>query len=101
MAVVSDFTKTPHQILLRLLNESNAATNLALAESAVTFDDVIRDLGAVAEVTVTAASGSGYRGSVDVTYIRVDLGFKLSPMTFANGMKESRTALHITVGQAF
>ena len=75
MAVVSDFTKTPHQILLHLLNESNAATNLALAESAVTFGDITEHDGAVTEVTVTAASGSGYSGSVDVTYNRVDLGF--------------------------
>jgi hypothetical protein len=31
----------------------------------------------------------------------VDLGFKMSRQTFINGVREGRTALHITVGQAF
>ncbi|MCC6165321.1 MAG: BamA/TamA family outer membrane protein [Acidobacteria bacterium] len=50
---------------------------------------------------IRGAAGVGVRYLSPIGPIRVDLGFKLSPMTFANGMKESRTALHITVGQAF
>jgi hypothetical protein len=50
---------------------------------------------------IRGAAGFGFRYLSPIGPIRVDLGFKLSPMTFANGTKESRTALHITVGQAF
>lgn len=50
---------------------------------------------------IRGAAGFGVRYLSPIGPIRVDLGFKLSPMTFANGTKESRTALHITVGQAF
>lgn len=50
---------------------------------------------------IRGAAGFGFRYLSPIGPIRVDLGFKLSPMTFANGTRESRTALHITVGQAF
>ena len=50
---------------------------------------------------IRGAAGFGIRYLSPIGPIRVDLGFKLSPQTFANGTKESRTALHITVGQAF
>lgn len=54
------------------------------------------DLGAI-----RGAAGFGIRYLSPIGPIRVDLGFKLSPLTFASGARESRTALHITVGQAF
>lgn len=50
---------------------------------------------------IRGAAGFGVRYLSPIGPIRVDLGFKLSPQTFANGTRESRTALHITVGQAF
>jgi len=50
---------------------------------------------------IRGAAGFGVRYLSPIGPIRVDLGFKLSQLTFANGTKEGRTALHITVGQAF
>lgn len=47
------------------------------------------------------ATGVGLRYKSPIGPIRVDLGFKLSRRTFINGTREGRTALHITVGQAF
>lgn len=47
------------------------------------------------------ATGIGLRYRSPIGPIRVDLGFKLSRRTFINGTREGRTALHITVGQAF
>ncbi len=54
------------------------------------------DLGAI-----RATTGFGVRYLSPIGPIRVDLGFKLDRQTFANGTREGRTALHITVGQAF
>lgn len=54
------------------------------------------DLG---DVRGTAGFGLRYRSPIGP--IRVDLGFKLTRRTFINGTREGRTALHITVGQAF
>lgn len=54
------------------------------------------DVGAV-----RGAAGFGFRYASPIGPIRVDLGFKLDRQTFANGTREGRTALHITVGQAF
>lgn len=51
--------------------------------------------------TVRGAAGVGVRYLSPIGPIRVDLGFKLSQQTFASGSREGRTALHITVGQAF
>lgn len=47
------------------------------------------------------ATGIGLRYRSPIGPIRVDLGFKMSRRTFINGTREGRTALHITVGQAF
>ncbi len=54
------------------------------------------DLGAIRTTT-----GVGLRYLSPIGPIRVDLGFKLDRQTFAGGSREGRTALHITVGQAF
>jgi len=54
------------------------------------------DVGAV-----RGAAGFGVRYASPIGPIRVDLGFKLDRQRFANGTREGRTALHITVGQAF
>lgn len=50
---------------------------------------------------IRGATGFGLRYRSPIGPIRVDLGFKLSRRTFINGTREGRTALHITVGQAF
>lgn len=50
---------------------------------------------------VRGAAGFGLRYRSPIGPIRVDLGFKLTRRTFINGTREGRTALHITVGQAF
>lgn len=50
---------------------------------------------------VRGAAGVGVRYLSPIGPIRIDLGFKLARQTFANGVREGRTALHITVGQAF
>ena len=50
---------------------------------------------------IRGAAGFGVRYLSPIGPIRVDLGFKMSRQTFANGTREGRTALHITVGQAF
>jgi outer membrane protein assembly factor BamA len=77
---------------------------------------VFRDLGAVAFLDagnvfarvrqfdvgdIRGSVGVGVRYRSPIGPIRVDLGFKLDPRTFANGERESRTALHISIGQAF
>ncbi len=54
------------------------------------------DLGGIRTTT-----GFGLRYLSPIGPIRVDLGFKLDRQTFAGGTREGRTALHITVGQAF
>lgn len=50
---------------------------------------------------VRGATGVGLRYASPIGPIRVDLGFKMDRQTFINGRREGRTALHITVGQAF
>jgi outer membrane protein assembly factor BamA len=77
---------------------------------------VWRDLGAVAFVDsgnvfaivddlslghVRGAAGFGIRYKSPIGPLRVDLGFKFNRERFENGELESRTALHISLGQAF
>jgi outer membrane protein assembly factor BamA len=77
---------------------------------------VWRDLGAVAFVDagnvfavvddldltrVRGSAGVGIRYRSPIGPLRVDLGFKLNRERFANGQLERRTALHISLGQAF
>lgn len=79
-AHISDFSKTPFQILLDLINEQHG-TNLPA--SAVTFNAPTADattddapahrLGA--KVTASATTGSGYKGSKEFNYHRVALSF--------------------------
>lgn len=79
-AHISDFSKTPFQILLDLINEQHG-TNLPA--SAITFgapsvdattDDVPgHRLGA--KITASATTGSGYKGSKEFSYHRVALSF--------------------------
>ena len=77
---------------------------------------VWRDLGAVAFVDagnvfarisdldlgdIRGSVGFGLRYQSPVGPIRVDLGFKLDRRVFENGQREPRTALHVSIGQAF
>ena len=73
-AHVSNFKQTNEKIILDLLNEQNGAS---LPEGAVLFGtpaEVVE--GEIATtLEVTAAEGSGYKGSVNVGYNRVPLSF--------------------------
>ena len=77
---------------------------------------VWRDLGAVGFVDsgnvfalvddldlslIKGAAGFGIRYRSPIGPLRIDLGFKLTRDRFANGELERRTALHISLGQAF
>ncbi|MCL4813295.1 MAG: BamA/TamA family outer membrane protein [Vicinamibacteraceae bacterium] len=50
---------------------------------------------------IRTAVGAGLRYKSPVGPIRFDIGFKLDPQTFADGTRERRYALHISIGQAF
>jgi len=50
---------------------------------------------------VRTAVGFGIRYKSPIGPLRIDLGFKLHPETFGVGQRESLTALHISLGQAF
>ncbi len=53
----------------------------------------------VGEIRGSVGFGVRYRSPVGP--IRVDLGFKLDRRRFANDVREPRTALHVSIGQAF
>lgn len=66
-----DFTKSDVQILLDQINEDNTSS---LTPALVTFGAVATDAGVRnSKITVTSQAGSGYTGSVEVFYNRVDL----------------------------
>lgn len=73
-AHISDFTKSPFQIVLDLINEQNGT---ALPTSAVSFG--VPALTGTDEIetalTASAMTGSGYKGSKAFTYNRVPLSF--------------------------
>ena len=50
---------------------------------------------------IKGAAGFGIRYRSPIGPLRIDLGFKLTRDRFANGELERRTALHISLGQAF
>ncbi len=54
------------------------------------------DLG---RIRTTAGGGIRYRSPVGP--IRVDVGVKLDPRTFANGQRERGWEVHVSLGQAF
>lgn len=67
-----DFTKAAQQILLDQINEDNGSS---LTPALVTFGAVAVDNGGVRNSKINAAAnqGSGYSGSVDFLYNRVDV----------------------------
>lgn len=67
-----DFTKSDVQILIDQINEDNTS---ALTTALVSFGAVAIDGGGIrnSNITATAAGGSGYTGSVQFKYNRVDL----------------------------
>ncbi|MFN2446380.1 MAG: POTRA domain-containing protein [Vicinamibacterales bacterium] len=50
---------------------------------------------------VRGATGFGIRYRSPLGPLRVDLGFKLDPRVLANGNRERRAILHVSIGQAF
>ena len=75
--MATNFKQSAHAILVDLVNASNVATSLALPPSAISFGEVSYNGGALEDTNVTASAtaGSGYRGSVQVTYKRVNMSF--------------------------
>lgn len=74
----SNFLQTNDKIILDLINHSNSTE---LPETAVTFGAPVAELedptGLITNLTASATVGSGYSGSQDFVYNRVDLGFML------------------------
>lgn len=73
---VSNFKQTDEKILLDLINHDNATTMSAASVifgEATSAGDVGNELAT--NITLTAATGSGYRGTQTFTYNRVPLSF--------------------------
>lgn len=71
---------------------------------AVAFLDVGNVFSRVSRIDLGDLRGSvgfGIRYRSPVGPIRVDLGFKLQRRQFDSGLQEPRTALHVSIGQAF
>ena len=77
--LTSNFAQSSALVLLELINHDNGTS---LPQSAITFGTPTvaageNASGLITNVTAFAASGSGYSGSQNFTYNRVDLGFML------------------------
>ena len=71
---------------------------------AVAFLDVGNVFKTVERMTfggLRGGAGFGLRYRSPIGPIRVDLGFKLDRRDFGSGVRESLTALHVSIGQAF
>ncbi|HEY3383277.1 MAG TPA: POTRA domain-containing protein [Vicinamibacterales bacterium] len=71
---------------------------------AVTFIDtgnVFAKVGDIGLNSLRSGAGVGLRLNSPIGPLRVDLAWKLNPMTFANGIREDRFAWYVTIGQAF
>lgn len=71
---MSDFTKAPKQVLIDLINKDN---NTSLTDQLISFGLPTAATGTNptrnTDLTISAIPGSGYRGSVDLKYNRVQL----------------------------
>ncbi len=68
-----DFTKTPEEICLEMIKQTNSTAS-ALTTGMLTYGLPTVDTGdRNSIVTVTALAGSGYKGSVNMHYNRVDI----------------------------
>lgn len=68
-----DFTKLPVEICLELIKQTNVTAS-ALTTAMLTYGLPTVDTGERNSiVTITAVPGSGYKGSVDMHYNRVDI----------------------------
>lgn len=77
---------------------------LTRAIGAVAFLDAGNVFARVADfdlARIKASAGAGLRYRSPVGPIRVDLGVKFDPRTFANGQRERRWEVHVSLGQAF
>jgi hypothetical protein len=92
--MATDFTKSAQQILIDLINATNAT---AITSADVTFSNMAPTGGGNRNtgIRVTAVANSGYLNHVDVTYDRVDLAqipgsrpvvFNLGSVTSAFGL---------------
>jgi translocation and assembly module TamA len=84
----------------------NSELRLPIWESlgAVAFLDVGNVFKTVDRLTfggLRGGAGFGLRYRSPIGPIRIDLGFKLDRRDFGSGTRESLTALHVSIGQAF
>lgn len=72
MSTVTDFTQLPLDIMCALINATNATS---LTKNDITFGAISVQASGNKNtgVTITAKAGSGYTGTRDLTYDRVDL----------------------------
>ncbi len=70
--MASDFTKLPFDIIVDLINADNA-TSLVKADLTFSAITVLGSGNRNTQVTITAVGGSGYTGTRDLTYDRIDL----------------------------
>jgi outer membrane protein assembly factor BamA len=77
---------------------------LTRAIGAVAFLDAGNVFARVADLDlgrIKASAGGGLRYRSPVGPIRVDIGVKFDPRTFASGQRERRWEVHVSLGQAF
>lgn len=106
--IVSDFSKTPSEIILDLINQVNSS-NLTDALVTLGIPTVTTTSGATwnTDLTVTSKTGSGYSGSVVVNYNRLDVqgflfGNALSiplgdKLKLSDCIPEINAALHVNI----
>lgn len=70
--MATDFTKLPLDIIVDLINSTNA-TSLTKANLTFGAVSVLGSGNKNTGVTITAVAGSGYTGTRDLTYDRIDL----------------------------
>ncbi len=63
--------------------------------------NVFARVSAIDLTDLRSGAGFGLRWKSPVGPLRLDFAWKLRPITFANGVRESRFAWYITIGQAF
>jgi outer membrane protein insertion porin family len=63
--------------------------------------NVFATVGDIRFAELRTGAGFGIRWKSPIGPLRLDLAWKLKPITFENGQKESRFSWYITIGQAF
>lgn len=101
-----DYTKSPDEILLTLINNDNPGKNITLAQVALATPSVVVDGSETGpsfnnrktKLRVSAVNGSGYADYVDVSYSRIHFRDMLTP-TEADTVKYPKTTEHFSLGE--